>query len=121
MFAKNSVFPFQAVLAHPLIGRLPGFIVYGQFIHYSVIDISWSRNKLLFANINTDLGLNEIFQRAHITKIDPLAHTGTLLAALILVQNHVIVAFGTRDWGGEPDLLVWGLLIDDIGTIWGED
>ena len=67
-----------------------------------------------FTQINANLTKQQRAQRAHIPQVNPITRTGTFLRILPLIQIHIIVSLRSGNGRGQPDLLVRGLLVDDI-------
>lgn len=58
-------------------------------------------------------------QARAVSGVDPVADGGALLLVLALTKDAPVVALGTRDGRRQPDLLVWGLLVDDVRALVG--
>jgi hypothetical protein len=56
-------------------------------------------------------------QAGLVSKIDPVTGCGALLLLLRLAQHDPIESLGTADGRAQPDLLGWGLLVDNVGAV----
>ena len=95
-------------------------------VAYDVIRAN--RSLFLSVDISRDiqgqLGVQQVRQIRSIPEIDPLpiCKGPTILLLVHVVSLHdPVVPLGTGDRGAEPDLLVGGLLVQDIGADTGED
>ena len=75
---------------------------------------------LSIANYDRDTKLlpQQLGQPSSVPQVDPFADTSTLLVVHTLVRNSPVEAFRARDGRGQPDLLVWRLLVEDVGAVW---
>ena len=63
--------------------------------------------------IHARLLQQHIVQRRVVPHVEPIAHLGLVLA---VSREDVVVPLGARERGREPDLLVRGLLVYDVGA-----
>jgi hypothetical protein len=56
-------------------------------------------------------------QAGLVSKIDPVTGCCALLLLLRLAQHDPIESLGTADGRAQPDLLGWGLLVDNVGAV----
>lgn len=63
----------------------------------------------------------QLRQRLAISQVYPFAHAAAFLAVHALRQHHPIESFWTGDRRTEPNLLVGGLLVEDITVLLGSD
>lgn len=86
------------------------------------MSISAGQEALLLArhvNVDSELLEEDLVQARAVAGVDPVADGGALLVALALAKDAPVVALGARDGGRQPDLLVWGLLVDDVRALVG--
>lgn len=72
------------------------------------------------SQVDVELPNEELIDGAPITQVHPVADGGVLLLGLALAVDDVVVALGTGNGRGEPDLLVGGLFVDDIRADFGK-
>lgn len=70
--------------------------------------------------VDVELPDEEVVHGGAVAQVDPVADGGVLLLGLALAVDDVVVALGARHGRGQPDLLVGGLLVDDVGADAGE-
>jgi len=66
---------------------------------------------------DTELLPQQLGQPSSVPQVNPFADTSTLLVVHTLMRNSPVEAFRTGDGRGQPDLLVWRLLVEDVGTV----
>ena len=62
----------------------------------------------------------QLVQRGLVSRVYPIARGRAFLLALGVAVHNPIVSLGAGDGRREPDLLVWGLLVDYVGAGIGE-
>jgi hypothetical protein len=76
--------------------------------------------RIRILHINTDLRQQQLIQRTPIPQIQPFPTPRALLRILPLARQDEVVALGSGDGRGEPDLFVGWLLVQDVGAGGGE-
>lgn len=69
---------------------------------------------------DVELPGKELVDGAAVAQVHPVADGRVLLLGLALAVDDVVVALGARDGRREPDLLVGGLFVEDVGADLGE-
>lgn len=70
--------------------------------------------------VDVELAHKQLVDGGAVAQVDPVADGGVLFLGLALAVDNVVVALGAGDGRREPDLLVGGLFVDDVGANVGE-
>jgi hypothetical protein len=71
----------------------------------------------LLSNSDSKLLSQQSGQAGLVSEIDPVTRCSALLLLLRLAQHDPIESLGTADGRAQPDLLGWGLLVDNVGAV----
>lgn len=66
--------------------------------------------------VDIELLEEQLAEGRPVADVDPVASRRVLLLALALARDDVVVALRARDGARQPNLLVGGLLVDNVGA-----
>lgn len=103
---------------------LNGLLINGIALAHNLCTDLVIRTQLLVRNRNSEVDSELLAEQARhgaaVAQVHPVAGRRILLLVLTLAPEDVVEALGAGYWRGEPDLLVGGLLVDDVGAGVGE-
>jgi len=80
-----------------------------------------TRDLIVNTDVNAQLFPENLSQRAAVPHVHPVADASTLLEVHALLCHDPVETLGTGYRGAEPDLLVWGLLVQNKGILLRSD